>query len=294
MAKQQPVYDESTIKTLDPLQHIRLRTGMYIGRLGDGTNPADGIYVLMKEVVDNAVDEFILGHGKRIDISRDDKNVSIRDFGRGIPLGKVIDCVSKINTGGKYNDDVYQFSVGLNGVGTKAVNALSSRFEVISFREGKFKRGLFAQGKLIDEEEGKNKGEPEGTFVEFVPDPEIFKVFTWHDEFILKRLRYYCFLNAGLVISYNGQTLVSKNGLRDLLAAEIGEEPTVYDTFHFKDDKVEFSFTHTNAYGESYFSFVNGQYTNDGGTHQQAFREGVLKGINEFAGKSFSGDDVMF
>lgn len=292
MAKQPAVYDESAIKTLDPLQHIRLRTGMYVGRLGDGENPADGIYVLMKEVVDNALDEFILGHGKKIEIKRDEKTVSVRDFGRGIPLGKVIDCVSKINTGGKYNDDVYQFSVGLNGVGTKAVNALSSRFEVISFREGKFKRGLFAQGKLIDEEEGRNKDQPDGTWVEFTPDAEIFKSYTWHDEFILKRLRYYTYLNAGLQISYNGQLMVSKNGLRDLLAAELGEESTVYEPFHHREEKVEFAFTHTGAYGESYFSFVNGQYTNDGGTHQSAFREGVLKGINEFAGKSFAGEDV--
>ncbi|MEK7415218.1 MAG: DNA topoisomerase IV subunit B [Planctomycetota bacterium] len=292
MAKQKAVYDEAAIKTLDPLQHIRLRTGMYIGRLGDGTNPADGIYVLLKEVVDNAVDEYILGHGKKITITRDEASVQIRDYGRGIPLGKVIDCVSKINTGGKYNDDVYQFSVGLNGVGTKAVNALASRFEVISFREGKFKRGLFAQGKLKDEEEGKAKDEPDGTFVEFTPDPEIFKTYAWHDEFIVKRLRYYCYLNAGLIIAYNGQNITSKHGLRDLLAAELGEEPTMYDAFHHSEDKVEFAFTHTNAYGESYFSFVNGQYTNDGGTHQQAFREGVLKGINEFSGKNFAGDDV--
>jgi topoisomerase-4 subunit B len=288
-----PVYDESAIKTLDPLAHIRLRTGMYIGRLGDGTNPNDGIYVLMKEVVDNAIDEFILGHGRKVEISRDGNTVSIRDFGRGIPLGKVIDCVSKINTGGKYNDEVYQFSVGLNGVGTKAVNALSGRFEVISHREGQFKRAAFKQGKLVDEEDGRST-EPNGTWVEFEPDVEIFKTFTWHDEFIAKRLRYYTYLNAGLTIIYNGTSFISKNGLKDLLADELGGEQTVYEVFHHreKDGKLEFAFTHTGAYGENYHSFVNGQYTNDGGTHQSAFREGVLKGINEFAGKSFAGEDV--
>jgi topoisomerase IV subunit B len=288
------VYDEQAIKTLDPLTHIRLRTGMYIGRLGDGAHPADGIYVLLKEVVDNAIDEFILGHGKRVEITRDGNTVTIRDFGRGIPLGKVIDCVSKINTGGKYNDDVYQFSVGLNGVGTKAVNALAARFEVVSHRDGQFKRGTFRQGRLVSEEDGKAKGEPDGTLVSFEPDPEIFKTFTWHDEFIAKRLRYYTYLNAGLTIGYNGQTFLSKAGLKDLLADELGGEATLYDVFHHreKDGRVEFALSHTNAYGENYFSFVNGQYTNDGGTHQSAFREGVLKGINEFAGKSFAGEDV--
>ncbi len=293
MAKQKVEYSEAAIKTLDALSHIRLRTGMYIGRLGDGSNPADGIYVLMKEVVDNSVDEFIMGEGKKVEIKRDDVTVSIRDFGRGIPLGKVIECVSQINTGGKYNDDVFQFSVGLNGVGTKAVNALSSRFEVISFREGQFKRGLFERGKLKAEEAGKAKDEPNGTYVEFTPDPEIFKTYQWKDEFIAKRLQYYCYLNSGLTIVYNGQSFVSRNGLGDLLATEIGEEPTHYDVFHEKSDtKLEFAFTHTNTYGETYFSFVNGQYTNDGGTHQAAFREGLLKGVNEFAGKNYSGEDV--
>ncbi|GDY11718.1 DNA topoisomerase [Planctomycetota bacterium] len=288
-----PVYDDDSIKTLDPLAHIRLRTGMYIGRLGDGTNPADGIYVLLKEVVDNAIDEFILGHGRRIEITRVDNVITVRDYGRGIPLGKVIDCVSKINTGGKYNDEVYQFSVGLNGVGTKAVNALAARFAVVSHREGRFKRGEFRQGRLTKEEDGAAK-EPDGTLVEFEPDPEIFKVFSWHDEFIAKRLRYYCYLNAGLKIIYNGQTFTSANGLKDLLADELGGEETVYEVFHHreKDGRLEFAFTHTGAYGENYFSFVNGQFTNDGGTHQSAFREGVVKGVNEFAKKSFAGEDV--
>lgn len=290
MAKQ-AIYDESAIKTLDPLQHIRLRTGMYIGRLGDGSHPADGIYVLLKEVIDNALDEHILGYGKRIEIVREGARIAVRDYGRGIPLGKLVDCVSKINTGGKYNDEVYQFSVGLNGVGTKAVNALSSHFEVASFRDGRCRRARFSRGQLLAEEETASS-EPTGTFVAFEPDPEIFKRYQWHDEYIAKRLRYYAYLNTGLQLVYNGQVFVSRHGLKDLLAAEIGEEPTLYDIVHIKEGRVEFAFTHTNAYGESYFSFVNGQHTNDGGTHQSAFREGVLKGVNEYAKRSFAGEDV--
>jgi len=292
MAKQKVAYDDDSVKSLDAISHIRLRTGMYIGRIGDGGNPADGIYVLLKEVVDNSIDEFIMGAGKKVLITRTDASVTIRDYGRGIPLGKVIDCVSQINTGAKYNDDVFQFSVGLNGVGTKAVNALSSRFEVTSFREGKFKRALFQRGKLVDEADGRIKDEADGTLVSFTPDLEIFKSYTWHDEFIVKRLQYYSYLNAGLVIDYNGQSFTSKNGLSDLLAAEIGAEPVHYESLHEKGDKIEFAFTHTNTYGESYFSFVNGQYTNDGGTHLAAFREGVLKGINEYAKHSYAGEDV--
>src|SRR3954470_3330461 len=211
MAKQKVEYDEKAIKSLDALSHIRLRTGMYIGRIGDGSHPSDGIYVLLKEIVDNSVDEFIMGAGRKVVITRDEATVTIRDFGRGIPLGKVIDCVSQINTGGKYNDDVFQFSVGLNGVGTKAVNALSSRFEVISYRDGQFKRGLFERGKLKQEEGGKAKDEPNGTYVEFTPDTEIFKTYAFRDEFIAKRLQYYCYLNAGLTIVYNGQSFSSKN-----------------------------------------------------------------------------------
>ena len=292
MAKQPVAYDEKAIKTLDALAHIRLRTGMYIGRIGDGSNPSDGIYVLMKEIVDNSVDEFIMGVGKKIEITRDENTATVRDYGRGIPLGKVVDCVSQINTGGKYNDDVFQFSVGLNGVGTKAVNALSERFEVISFREGQFKRATFTRGKLTDEEDGKAKDQANGVYVEFTPDPEIFKKFTWHDEFIAKRLQYYCYLNSGLSIIYNGTTFVSKEGLKDLLKAEIGEESTHYEPLHHQEAKVEFAFTHTGTYGETHFSFVNGQFTNDGGTHLTAFREGILKAVNEFSGKNFAGEDV--
>ena len=292
MAKKPVAYDEKTIQTLDALAHIRLRTGMYIGRIGDGSNSQDGIYIMLKEVIDNSVDEFIMGQGKKVEINLEGDTVTVRDFGRGIPLGKVVECVSQINTGGKYNDDVFQFSVGLNGVGTKAVNALSDTFEVCSYREGKFKRAIFNQGKLKKEQAGKEAKAPTGTYIRFTPDTEIFKKFKWNNEFIDHRLRYYAYLNSGLELQFNGRSFLSKNGLQDLLAEEIGDEPALYDIFHCKVDQLEFAFTHTNNYGENYFSFVNGQYTNDGGTHQSAFREGVLKGVTEFAGKSFAGEDV--
>ena len=291
MARQKVAYDEKAIQTLDALEHIRLRTGMYIGRLGDGSHAQDGIYVMLKEVIDNSIDEFIMGVGKKIEIAREGDELSVRDYGRGIPLGKVVDCVSQINTGGKYNDDVFQFSVGLNGVGTKAVNALSSDFEVVSRREGRYVRANFQRGKLKGEKKGREKG-AEGTFVRFVPDPEIFGSYAWNEDFIAHRLRYYAYLNAGLELSYNGEKFRSKAGLADLLAHEIGEEEPLYDIVHCRDDKFEFAFTHVSTYGESYYSFVNGQYTNDGGTHQSAFREGVLKGVNEFAKKNFAGEDV--
>jgi topoisomerase-4 subunit B len=247
---------------------------------------------MLKEVIDNAVDEFIMGHGRKIEITRQGDTVSVRDYGRGIPLGKLVDCVSEINTGGKYNDDVFQFSVGLNGVGTKAVNALSSSFEVASFRDGKFVRATFQRGKLQDEKKGKDSAAPDGTFVEFTPDPEIFGKYEWNEEYIAHRLKYYACLNSGLKLQYNGETFQSKEGLADLLSDEIGDEPPLYDIVHCKEDKFELAFTHSNNYGETYYSFVNGQYTNDGGTHQSAFREGVLKGVNEFAKKNFAGEDV--
>ena len=292
MARQKVAYDEKAIQTLDALEHIRLRTGMYIGRIGDGSNPADGIYVMLKEVIDNSIDEFIMGHGRRIVIERQGPEVTVRDFGRGIPLGKVVDCVSRINTGGKYNDDVFQFSVGLNGVGNKAVNALSSEFEVASFRDGKFKRALFERGRKKKESGGKEAKERAGTLIRFVPDAEIFGDYSWREEYLEHRLRYYAFLNSGLTLEYNGRKFTSQSGLADLLAYELGGEPAVYDAMHCKLDRLEFAFTHTHAYGETYYSFVNGQYTNDGGTHQSAFREGVLKGVNEFAKNGFAGEDV--
>jgi DNA gyrase subunit B/topoisomerase-4 subunit B len=285
-------YDESTVKTLDALAHIRLRSGMYIGRLGDGANPDDGIYIMLKEVVDNSVDEFIMKHGKKIIVQVDEElgRVSVRDFGRGIPLGKVIDCVSQINTGAKYNDDVFQFSVGLNGVGTKAVNALSSHFIVRSHREGEFVEAHFSQGLLKEEKKGKTK-EEDGTYVEFIPDPEIFKKYRFQKEYISKRIWHYAYLNAGLVLEFNGEEIQSKNGLLDLLNAEVTEDK-LYDPLHYRGKLLEFAFLHTHSYGESYFSFVNGQYTSDGGTHLSAFREGILKGVNEFTKKNFQGVDV--
>ena len=292
MAKKKVAYDEKSIQTLDALQHIRLRTGMYIGRLGDGSHPLDGIYVMLKEVVDNSVDEFIMGAGKKIDITREGEVIYVRDYGRGIPLGKVVDCVSRINTGGKYNDDVFQFSVGLNGVGTKAVNALSAEFEVTSYREGKTVTATFAQGKLQSEKKGKQGSAPDGTAISFRPDPEIFGEYAWGEEYVSHRLKYYAYLNSGLKLVYNGKSFQSKNGLSDLLAKEIGDEPPLYDVVHCNTDRLEFAFSHTNNYGEAYYSFVNGQYTNDGGTHQSAFREGLLKGVNEYAKKSFAGEDV--
>ena len=292
MAKKTVKYDEKAIQTLDPLEHIRLRTGMYIGRLGDGSHPADGIYVLVKEVIDNSIDEFIMGEGKLIEIARDDKTITVRDYGRGIPLGKVVDCVSQINTGGKYNDDVFQFSVGMNGVGTKAVNALSSSFIVSSYRDNKFRTASFEQGKITNDKKGADRKTEQGTEIIFTPDEEIFGKYSFNEDYLARRLRYYAYLNSGLKIVYNGQEFFSRNGLQDLLEEELGGEKSLYDICHVKDKQLEFAFTHTDKYGESYFSFVNGQYTNDGGTHQSAFREGLLKGVNEFAGKNFAGEDV--
>ncbi len=292
MAKAKAAYDEKAIQTLDALEHIRLRTGMYIGRLGDGSNPTDGIYILLKEVIDNSVDEFIMGAGKVIDIGRKKDVVAVRDYGRGIPLGKVIDCVSKVNTGGKFNDDVFQFSVGLNGIGTKAVNALSREFEVVSYREGKYVQGFFREGKLVSQKEGKEPKARTGTLIRFAPDPKIFSAFEWNDEFVLKRLRYYAYLNSGLKLVYNGEAVSSGDGLRDLLAEEIGEESTLYEIARYRGERLEFAFTHTTNYGESYFSFVNGQFTIDGGTHQTAFRLGVLKAIDDYAGVNFAAEDV--
>ncbi len=285
-------YDESTIATLDSLTHIRLRSGMYIGRLGDGSNPDDGIYVMLKEVVDNSVDEFIMKHGKQIDIDVDEATgkVSVRDYGRGIPLGKIIDCVSKINTGAKYNDDVFQFSVGLNGVGTKAVNALSAHFIVRSHRDGQYAEAIFSEGKLLKEKKGGSK-EHNGTFIEFIPDPAIFKKFKFQKEYIQKRMWHYAYLNTGLKLVYNGEAIQSENGLLDLLNTEVTED-RLYEPLHYRGKMLEFAFLHTHSYGETYFSFVNGQYTADGGTHLTAFREGILKGVNEYSKKNFQGVDV--
>ncbi|MBU0731009.1 MAG: type IIA DNA topoisomerase subunit B [Proteobacteria bacterium] len=285
------VYDESKIKTLSSLEHIRLRPGMYIGRLGNGSHPDDGIYILLKEVIDNAVDEYIMGAGKRVNISiSEDGYVCIRDFGRGIPLGKIIECVSVINTGAKYNTDVFQFSVGLNGVGTKAVNSLAEKFKVVSYRDGKFACVNFVRGILESEESG-DTSEKNGTYVEFQPDREIFEEYTYNREFVSKRLWRYAYLNAGLKLYLDKECFYSENGLLDLLDNEI-DGTQLYKPVHFRNGTLEFAFSHTDGYGESYFSFVNGTFTNEGGTHLSAFREGILKGINDYSGKKFIGEDV--
>ena len=265
---------------------------MYIGRLGDGSHPDDGIYVLLKEIIDNSIDEFIMKHGAEIVVNVDfqTNKCEVRDYGRGIPLGKVIDCVSQINTGAKYNDDVFQFSVGLNGVGSKAVNALSSFFEVRSFRDGKCVIATFSKGELESTKTVKT-AEPNGTYVAFVPDKEIFKKYSFQQEFIVKRLWHYAYLNRGLKIVYNGDPIQSENGLLDLLNSEVTNDK-LYDALHYVGKMTEFAFLHTQSYGEIYYSFVNGQYTSDGGTHLSAFREGLLKGVNEFSGKNFQGVDV--
>ena len=297
MAKKTPPkgphqYDESTIQSLSALEHIRLRPGMYIGRLGSGSHFEDGIYVLLKEVIDNSIDEFIMNHGSRIKISVIGDTVRVRDSGRGIPLGKVIDCVSIINTGGKFNDDVFQFSVGLNGVGTKAVNALSSYFRVVSYREGQFFEALFSHGVQVSENKGPT-GEENGTLIEFIPDnsPKIFGEYEFDFAFIEERLWNYAYLNTGLTLEFNKKNFSSKNGLYDLLDKQVGVEG-LYPIIYHRNSRIEFAFTHTNNYGENYFSYVNGQHTSDGGTHLSAFKEGILKGINEFYKKSYTAVDV--
>lgn len=283
-------YDESKVTTLSSIEHIRLRTGMYIGRLGDGSHPDDGIYVLFKEVMDNSVDEFIMGHGRRIRVKHDDTSCSVRDYGRGIPLGKLIECVSEINTGAKYNTDVFMFSVGLNGVGAKAVNALSSRFRVSAYREGSCRTIEFERGVLTLDETGDTR-ERNGTLVEFTPDREIFGKYTFRQEYLEKRVQHYAYLNAGLKIQLNDLTIVSEEGLKDLLYDEAGET-SIYPVIYFREKTIEFALTHTTEYGERYLSFANGQHTSSGGAHLSAFKEGILKGVNAYSGKGFSGDDV--
>ena len=297
MARGLEEYDESKIKHLEAVDHIRLRTGMYIGRKGDGSQYEDGIYILLKEVIDNAIDEFMMGFGKRIVIRLNyaSGEVSVRDYGRGIPLGKVVDCVSQINTGGKYNDDVFQCSVGMNGVGTKAVNALSERFLVRSQREGKFFEATFAKGKLVDTREGETR-ERNGTFISFLPDPTIFPKYAFREEHVQRRLRMYAYLNAGLTLDLNGEAYCSENGLLDLISAESAMEQ-LYEPIHAQVKvsgmsfvQFELAFTHSNHMGEETYSFVNGQYTNDGGTHLSAFKEGFLKGVQEFSKKHYEGE----
>ena len=288
-------YKEENIKHLDDMDHIRLRIGMYIGRTSDGSNYDDGIYVLMKEVIDNSIDEFIMGNGKRIEIKLDwdSGRCSVRDYGRGIPLGKVVDCVSRLNTGGKFDTESFQFSVGMNGVGTKAVNALSDEFTVRSVRDGEFAEASFSKGRLLSQKKGKCKdaAERNGTFMSFLPDATIFKKFRFREEHVMRRLRMYAYLNAGLVLELNGQRISSENGLADLISDEAQFEK-IYQPFHFRSKELEFVFTHTNRFSESYYTFVNGQHTTEGGTHLSAFKEGLTKALNEFSKKKFDGDDV--
>ena len=285
-------YSEESIRTLEWNEHIRLRPGMYIGKLGDGSSPDDGIYVLIKEVIDNSIDEFVMGFGKTIEISIDDKQVTVRDYGRGIPLGKVIDCVSKINTGAKYDSKVFKKSVGLNGVGTKAVNALSSYFTIQSIREGRSKKAVFETGKLIDDIPEKENTGRKGTIVTFVPDEEIFGKYRYIDDYIEKLLWNYVFLNRGLTINFNGMKMQAENGLLDLLNRNI-DTPICYPIIHLQEDDLEFAFTHSaTQYSEEYFSFVNGQHTTQGGTHQNAFREALTKTIRDFYKKDFDANDI--
>jgi DNA gyrase/topoisomerase IV subunit B len=291
MAQEAHIYDESKIKTLSSLEHIRLRPGMYIGRLGDGSHQDDGIYILLKEIIDNGIDEYIMGAGKRIDITIEENGfTSVRDYGRGIPLGKLVECVSVINTGAKYNTDVFQFSVGLNGVGTKAVNALSELFRVTSFRDGHYAKAEFESGIFRKEKNGKTK-ERNGTLIEFLPDQNIFGEFSYDRQYVSKRLWRYAYLNSGLNLYLNDERFFSANGLQDLLAGEINGSQ-IYEPIYYQDKTLEFCFCHTNNYGDSYFSFVNGTYTSEGGTHLSAFREGILKGVNEFSSRKFAGNDV--
>ncbi|HEX6333460.1 MAG TPA: DNA topoisomerase IV subunit B, partial [Flavisolibacter sp.] len=289
-------YTEESIRSLDWKEHIRLRPGMYIGKLGDGSSPDDGIYVLVKEVIDNCIDEYTMGYGKTIEVTIKDKTVSIRDYGRGIPLGKVVDVVSKINTGAKYDSKVFQKSVGLNGVGTKAVNALSYYFKVASFREGKVKEAEFERGVLVKEyREVKADGE-NGTLVTFIPDDTVFKNFHFIPEYLEKQIWNYCFLNAGLRIIFNGKSYVSRNGLLDLLIrqtnADTNPESIRYPIIHLKGDDIEVAITHNNDYGEDYYSFVNGQHTTQGGTHQAAFREAYVKVIRDYFKKDYDASDI--
>jgi topoisomerase IV subunit B len=285
-------YSEDQIKSLDWREHMRIRPGMYIGKLGDGSSPDDGIYVLLKEVIDNAIDEYVMGFGKQIDIELNEGTLTVRDYGRGIPLGKVVDCVSKINTGGKYDSQAFKKSVGLNGVGTKAVNALSSSFEVYAVREGLKKYASFRQGMLLEDPKPGKTTEPNGTFVAFHPDPEIFRHYKFRLEYLETQLWNYAYLNAGLKIHFNGKTFMSRNGLLDLLGKKTSQEEIRYPIIHLQGPDLEIALTHGELYGEQYYSFVNGQFTTQGGTHLAAFRESIVKVIRDFYKKDFDPKDI--
>lgn len=285
-------YSEDDIKSLDWKQHIRMRPGMYIGKLGNGSHLDDGIYVLLKEVVDNCIDEYVMGFGKSIDIDIQDGKVEVRDYGRGIPLGKVVDCVSKINTGGKYDSKAFKKSVGLNGVGTKAVNALSDYFEVQAFRDGKSKLAKFSKGEIVSESKIVKSKETNGTLIRFIPDEDIFKEFKYRKEFIEGQLWNYAYLNAGLKLKFNNEVYFSKNGLLDLLDRKTQNETNRYPIIHLMGDDIEIALTHGEHYGEQYYSFVNGQNTTQGGTHLAAFKEALVKGIRGFYKKNFDPKDI--
>jgi topoisomerase-4 subunit B len=288
---QEVSYTEDHIRSLDWKEHIRLRPGMYIGKLGNGTAYDDGIYILIKEVLDNCIDEYVMGYGKKIDIKVKDGYVSVRDYGRGIPLGKLVDVVSKINTGAKYDSKAFKKSVGLNGVGTKAVNALSDYFEITAFREGEGRKAIFERGELKEEVPIKSTEERNGTLVYFRPDETVFKNFKFKSEFIEKMLWNYCYLNTGLSIWYNGERFHSKNGLKDLLEEKISDEP-LYPIIHLEGEDIEVALTHSSSYGEEYYSFVNGQHTTQGGTHQGAFREAYARVVKDFFGKNYEPTDI--
>lgn len=284
-------YSEETIKTLDWREHIRKRPGMYIGKLGEGSSKDDGIYIILKETFDNSIDEFMMGYGKHIDVTIDDQNVMVRDYGRGIPLGKVMDVVSKMNTGAKYDSKVFKKSVGLNGVGIKAVNALSANFILQSIREKKMKEVEFTEGKLVRDEEIKDCDLANGTIVTFTPDRKMFGDYHYISEYVETMMRNYVYLNSGLVVNFNGSRFYSKNGLLDLLEENMSEEG-LYDIIHLKNHEIEVAFTHGNQYGEDYYSFVNGQHTTQGGTHLAVFREALVKTIREFYKKDFDPSDI--
>jgi topoisomerase-4 subunit B len=285
-------YDEDSIRTLDWQEHIRLRPGMYIGKLGDGSSADDGIYVLLKEVIDNCIDEHTMGYGKQIDVTIEKGVATVRDYGRGIPLGKVVDVVSKINTGAKYDSNVFQKSVGLNGVGTKAVNALSNYFKVTAYRDGKQKTAEFEKGILKKEYKEEKTTETNGTEVTFIPDDSVFKHYHYMHEYLDNQFWNYCYLNAGLVINFNGKKYISKNGLLDLLQRKTNEDELRYPIIHLKGEDIEVAITHENQYGEEYYSFVNGQFTTQGGTHLAAFREAFVKTIRDFYKKDYDAADI--
>jgi DNA topoisomerase type IIA subunit B region 2 domain protein len=286
-------YDEDSIQTLDPLEHVRLRPGMYIGKLGDGSSTDDGIYVLLKEVLDNSIDEFIMGAGKTIDVKISDNKVEVRDYGRGIPLGKVVDVVSKMNTGGKYDSRAFKKSIGLNGVGTKAVNALSSYFKVESVRDNQTKSASFERGIIKEESPIEESQKRRGTSVAFIPDDTIFKNFKFRNEYVVRMLKNYVYLNPGLTINYNGEKYYSENGLKDLLTENNNEEDFLYPIIHLKGEDIEVAISHSKTqYSEEYYSFVNGQNTTQGGTHLNAFKEAYVKTIRDFYKKNFDPSDV--